>query len=57
MIKKVKVMKKNYLKPETKSIELDSKLSILQSSNQLDNDVDGDAGIKRYSLDIFEDIY
>lgn len=50
-------MKKNYLKPEMKSIELDSKLSILQSSNQLDNDVDGDAGIKRYSLDIFEDIY
>ena len=57
MSKEVKVMKKNYLKPETKSIELDSKLSILQSSNQLDNDVDWDAGIKRYSLDIFEDIY
>ena len=57
MIKEAKVVKKNYLKPETKSIELDSKLSILQSSNQLDNDVDGDAGIKRYSLDIFEDIY
>lgn len=53
MIKKVTDMKKNYLKPETKSIELDSKLSILQSSNQLDNDVDGDAGIKRYNSDFF----